>query len=69
MMQKKIMARVQVTVEIDVRLDNWTADSTVDQVHREGCEKAVAEITKLCQRYVRLIGRPKVEAVITESDR
>lgn len=63
---KTVTARVQITVEIDVRLENWAEDSTVAQVHREGGEKAVARITDLCQRYVRLVGAPRIEAIITE---
>jgi hypothetical protein len=66
---KKVRARVQVTVEIVIHLDNWTDASTIDQIHRESSERATATITKLCQRYVTLIGEPKVEAIITESDR
>lgn len=65
-MKKKVFARVQVTVEIDITLENWNESSTVDQVHREGSEHAVQRIEELCKRYVRLIGRPKVEAIITE---
>jgi hypothetical protein len=63
-MAQRITARVQITVEIEVTLENWNEHTNVDQVHREGSEKAVATITDLCRRHVRLIGHPKVEAII-----
>ncbi len=69
MAKKKVYVRMQVTVEIDVTLENWNENSNIDQVYREGSEKGIATITELCRRYVRLIGKPKVEAIITESDR
>ena len=61
-----VKARVQVTVELDVRLENWDNLSTVEQVHREGGKHAVEQISKLCQRYVRLIGPPRVELILVE---
>lgn len=64
-MNATITARVQVTVEIDINNQNWNAHSSVEQVHREGTEAAVKQIEDLCRRYVRLVGTPKVEAIIT----
>jgi hypothetical protein len=66
-MKPNITARVQIVVEIDIKLENWNENSSVDQVQREGSERAVARITDLCQRYVRLIGTPKVQAIIADS--
>lgn len=66
-MKPNITARVQVTVEIDIRLENWNEHTSVEAVHREGSERAVAQINKLCERYVRLVGTPKVEAIIANS--
>lgn len=62
----RITARVQVTVEIDIRNENWNEHTSVEAVQREGGEKAVAQITKLCERYVRLVGEPVVEAIIAK---
>lgn len=64
-MKHKITARCQITVELDLSLENWNESSTIDQVYREGSERATARITDLCQRYVRLIGKPKVEAIMS----
>lgn len=64
-MVSEVVARVQVTVEISVRAETWNEGSSVEQVHREAEELAVKRITELCQRYVRLIGTPMVEAVMT----
>ena len=64
-MVTNVVARVQVTVEIAVRGENWNEHTTMEQVQREGEELAVKQISKLCERYVKMIGTPLVEAVIT----
>lgn len=60
----RINARVAITIEITVVGENWNQHTSIEQLHREGDELAVAKITQLCQRYVRLIGAPRVEAVM-----
>lgn len=60
-----VFARVQVTVEIAVRGENWNEHTSVEQVHREAGELATKRVNELCQRYVKLIGTPQVEAVLT----
>ena len=62
----RIIARVQVTVEIDMISEQWNETSTMEQVHREGKQMAVERITKLCERYVQLVGVPSVLAITTE---
>lgn len=62
----KVQARVQVTVDIGVRGENWNEHTSMEQVHREARETAVKEITRLCQRYVSIVGTPLVSAIITE---
>ena len=64
-MVTNVVARVQVTVEIAVRGENWNELSSVEQVHREAEELAVKRITELCQRYVKLVGAPMVEAIMS----
>jgi hypothetical protein len=49
--------------------DNWDEQSSVEQVHREGSKLAIDRINKLCERYVKIVGVPKVEAVIVEKSR
>lgn len=60
-----ITARIQITVELTVRGENWNEHTSVEQLHREGAELGVRRITDLCQRSVALIGRPEVQAIIT----
>lgn len=60
----RISARVAITIEIDVVGENWNQHTSIEQLHREGSELAVTKIKQLCQRYVRLIGVPKVEAIM-----
>lgn len=64
-----VAVRVAVTVEITVRGQNWNEHTSAEQLHREGGELAVKRITELCQRYVRLTGVPKVEAITTKVER
>lgn len=67
-MRTKVIARVQITVELDLISEQWNDLSTVEQVHREGGQMALERIDKLCQRYVRIIGKPVVQAVSTTKD-
>lgn len=64
-MKTHVTARVQVTVELDLIGDQWSEQSTAEQIHREGSQMAIERIEKLCQRYVRLIGKPTVQMVTT----
>lgn len=68
-MKTSVIARVQVIVELDLVSEHWDELSTVEQVHREGGQMAIERIEKLCQRYVRLIGKPLVQAISTTKDR
>lgn len=68
-MKKRIRARVTVQIELDITNENWNEHSSVEQVHREGGEAAVQKVIKLCDRWVRIIGTPRIEAIITESER
>jgi hypothetical protein len=36
-------------------------------LHREAGELALKRVNDLCQRYVTIIGKPKVEAVLTNN--
>lgn len=65
-MPKKVKVRIQVMVELTLSLENWNENSSIDQVHREGAEAGLARINKLCDGYVHIVGKPSVEAVITE---
>ena len=67
-MKTNTYARVQVTVEINVNIETWTEQSTIEQIEREAREWATKRITELCQRYVRLIDTPKIEAIITRKE-
>jgi hypothetical protein len=65
-MVTSVRAQVTLTVELSVKGDNWDNLTTMEQVHREASQLGIERITKLCDRWVRIIGRPKVEAIITE---
>lgn len=62
-------ATVVVSVEITVRGENWNEHTAIEQLHREASELAIKRIIDLCQRYVRLIGNPKVTAILVEKER
>lgn len=73
-------ARVTVTVEIDVD-GVWGADCSLSQVHRQARESAIDTLSKVfdlgqhtvpsdalrTRARARLVGAPKVEAVIVEA--
>lgn len=73
-------ARVQVTVEIDLP-DRWGADFTVLQIQRQAKETALHELRKAfapCANHNgvqnhppahRIVGEPRVLAVLAEEDR
>jgi hypothetical protein len=63
----KVNAHVAVTVALTVRGDNWNDDTSVEQLHREAGELPLKRINDLCQRYVTIIGKPKIEAVLTNN--
>jgi hypothetical protein len=67
-MVTSVRAKVQVTVELDIALENWTDQSSMEQVHREAEEYARRTITDLCARTraVRLVECPLVQAIIAE---
>jgi hypothetical protein len=61
----RVLARATVTIEFNVQGDNWNESSSVEQVHREAAELAIAHVNRLCQRYVKIVGKPAIEAIIT----
>lgn len=69
MSRRQVTARVTLTVEIGVSSATWDEKTVVNEVHREAELLAVKQIEKLCERYVKIIGMPKVQAVITEIER
>jgi hypothetical protein len=69
MTRKSIIVRATVSIELAVTGENWDDQSSIEQVHREGAKLAVDRINKLCERYVKIVGTPKIEAVIVEKDR
>ncbi len=66
-MKKRVMARarVQVTVEIDGG-GPWGTDCTMEQVHRQAAETAVNFLNSMPYGTVRIIGEPRVIAVLAE---
>lgn len=62
----RIVAQVQITVQIAVANETWNDHTSMEQVHREAREIAVKRITELCRGHVKLVSVPLVEAVITE---
>lgn len=64
----KIHARVTVTLEVVVRGENWNEHTSSDQLLREGGELATKIIREKTERYASIIGKPKVEAVITSTE-
>jgi hypothetical protein len=69
MVGKTVAVRVRLLVEINVNSATWDGAVSVDEVHRQGELLAVKEIERLCQRYVKIIGQPMVEAVIARKER
>ncbi len=64
-------ARVLVTVELTVAGENWNEHTDIGSLHREAKEKAIKQLTDLCDRTrsVQLVGTPKVEAVFVEDQK
>jgi hypothetical protein len=60
-------ARVQIVVEITTQ-QPWSADCTVDQVYRQGASEALAKVSRLLGREARIVGEPRIVAVMTEKD-
>lgn len=64
-------ARVWVMVEMSVYSDNWNEHTDIGQLHREAKERAVKQLSDLCERTraVKMIGEPRVEAILTEDQK
>jgi len=66
---KKVTARVILTLEIDVA-DTWGEDCSIKQIHDQATQTAVGMIRQIqdknppWMRMVRVIGTPKIDAVI-----
>lgn len=67
-MSYHVVARVAITVELTVRGENWNEHTSIEQLHREAAELGTKRVTELCQRYVRLVGTPKIETISTKRD-
>jgi hypothetical protein len=61
-------ATIQITVQLTLRGENWTEQATIEQIHREAETLAIARIKNLCERYVTIIGVPRVQAVLVNKD-
>jgi hypothetical protein len=75
-------ARVQLTIEISGEGGVWGADCSIDQVHRQAREGAIGALHRVINRAARLdaeqvpavpinlriVGEPKVTAVLVEEE-
>lgn len=60
-------ARVQITVEVTAEL--WGEDCSIGQLYKQAAEDGIREVHKLILESkckARMIGEPKVIAVVTE---
>jgi hypothetical protein len=59
-------ARVQITVEVDSG-SCWGGGASLDQVHQQATEGALDRLRRALQPTdVRIVGEPKVTAIMTE---
>lgn len=64
-------ARVSLTIEISVG-DSWGEDCKMDQVYRQAADSAIGRLqrivsdAKVVHGGIRVIGEPKVTAILTE---
>lgn len=84
-MNKKVRAtaRVQLTIEIDGEGGVWGAECSLDQVHKQAREGAIGALNRVVSRAgnpeaekqplariaIRIIGEPKVTAILVEEER
>lgn len=70
-MKTKATARVTVTVEVPIT-SVWGADCSLSQVYEQAASEAIGLIGNLRTRYsevhLRIIGEPKVVAVLSEQE-
>ena len=57
-------ARIQITVELSASA--WRSDCTVQQIYEQAGREAVNKLGSLLQGEARIIGDPKVIAVLVE---
>ena len=64
-------AHAKVTVTIEVAAESgWGAGTTMDQVHSQSAEDVLRKLGRLFQdERIRVIGTPKIEAIITTYER
>lgn len=59
--------RVTVTVELDAD-GTWGFECKLDQIHKQATEEVLASLkTKLKEKNIRIVGEPKVLAILTET--
>lgn len=63
-----IRAHVTLTIELYVKSENWNEHTSSDQLLRKGGEIGLKTIRDKIERYATIVGKPKVEAVITSSE-
>lgn len=60
-------ARVQLTIEVEVT-DRWGADCPAGQVYKQARESAIAAVQKLGEGKVRVLGEPRVTAILADME-
>jgi hypothetical protein len=64
-MPNRVLAKVQLTVEVDV--GSWTMESTMSQIRDQGIKDAQGHVRRLLaegdSRGIRLVGEPTVSQV------
>lgn len=63
-----IRANVTLTLQITVKGENWNEHTSSEQLLREAGEIAVKLIGDKVERYAAIVGKPKVDAVITSTE-
>lgn len=58
-------ATIQLTVEVSIP-DRWGGDCPLDQVFRQAASEALAKVSRLLGPAARVVGEPRVTAVLTE---
>jgi hypothetical protein len=60
-------ARIQVTVEVTA--GHWGADCNLEQIYRQAAVDAVKTVERLLGSEGRIVGEPRVTAVLVEQQR
>lgn len=72
-MDRKVKAKARVSVLLEVSLsDTWGSDCQLDQVYKQAKDSAMNMIHRKMtgggQRDIRIIGDPKVTAILTQME-